>query len=604
MKKLLLIFSLMLSAGFAGAQCTAAFSAAQAPTGNNLLNVNFTNTSTYVLAYPGQKKSLNIDYGDGVMLNGIPGTTIPAHVYGTPGTYTVGLRIRDYDSASNSTLCTDTFGIIITVSYPACGATIAVTGTGASRTFTATNPAATSGIAYSWNFGDATSATGSPVSHTYAANGTYNVTLTATAGSGPTACTYVNTLAVVVYTPPPALNCSSLHASFVSSVSSAVASFSNTSTIASSLYQTIANWNYGDGTTGAGYNTPPHTYSVPGVYPVKLVMTWKDSTNTTSCRDSVTNYVTITTVPTPANIISGNISYDTTGIGLKFFNVYLIKLDTATNILSAVDSTFTGTTASPYYAFGYKPAGKYRVKAAEWTSTGMGNGFIPTYHDSSVYWSTATVINHTGASSLNKNIRMKKGAPTTGTGFIGGNIALGANKGAAAGVSNMLVYLRDASMRVIQTTLTDASGNYSFPNIAFGPYSVWPERINYNTTPKTPLVLNSTYPSRSDIDFNLDEGKRNIVPRGYLSVGTIGGQEGFIHVTPVPASGAVTIIWNGMADGQFIITNITGKVVARTAAVQGKTGSVNVSLDGLSHGVYFVHGSGALSGKVTKLVVE
>ncbi len=606
MKKLLLLFSFLLSAGIAGAQCTAAFSATQSPTGNSLLNYTFTNSSSYVLPYPGQRKSLNINYGDGTVINAISGTGIPSHIYATAGTYTVGLRIRDFDSATNGTLCTDSATIIITANYPACGATIAVTGTGATRNFTATNPAATTGITYAWNFGDGGTGTGTPVSHTYASSGTYNVTLTATAGSGPTACTYTNTMSVVVYIIPPPLNCGTLKASFVKSVSGAVASFTNTSNVASSLYQTIAVWNYGDGTTGAGYNTPPHTYTTPGSYTVKLVMTWKDSLNTTSCKDSAIDVVVITTVPTPANIISGTISYDSTGTGLQYFRVYLIKLDSATNILSAVDSVLTGTAYTPYYAFGSKPAGSYRVKAAQWSPVGLGLSFIPTYHDSSLYWNLATVINHTGGSSLNKNIRMKKGVPTTGTGFIGGNVSLGANKGAAGGVSNMLIFLRDATMRVIRTTITDANGNYNFANLAFAPYSIWPEQINYLTTPKTPIVLNGTYPSRSDIDFNMDDAKRTIVPRGFLSVGTVNGAEGFIRVAPVPASGYVTISWNGLASGtaQLTITTITGDVVARSGDIQGKSGELRMSLSGLSHGLYFVHGSGALAGTVAKLVVE
>ncbi len=607
MKKLLLLFSLLLSAGIAGAQCIASLSATQAPSGNNLLRFTFTNSSYYGLPFSGQLKSYDVYYGDGAVSYGVPGTTVPAHIYAAPGTYTVGFRMRSYDSASGLTVCTDSVGILVTASYPACGSTISVTSSGATRTFTATNPAGTTGITYSWNYGDGFTGTGSPASHTYAASGTYTVTLTATAGSGPSACTYTNTISVVVYIPPPALNCGTLSANFVFSVSGAIASFTNSSSIATptSSYQSTATWNYGDGTVGAGFNTPPHTYAAPGVYSVKLVMIWRDSLFTTSCRDSITKVVTITSVPSPANIISGNIFYDSTG-GMKYFKVYLIKYDSATTTLSAVDSLITGNTSSPYYSFGSKPAGSYRTKAAEWTGTTFGTGFIPTYHDSSLYWNLASVINHTGGSTLNRRIWMKKGTPTTGVGFIGGNVSLGANKGAAGGVYNLLVYLRDANMRVIQAAFTDASGNYSFSNLPMAPYSVWPELMNYATIPVTPIVLNATNPSKTAIDFNLDDAKRNIAPRGMLAVCNCIADRS-ITVSPIPANGKITISWSSLtsaSEAQFSIVSLTGNVVGKSPVVHGANGSVDMALGNLSSGVYFVHGSGSFAGNVTKLVVQ
>jgi PKD repeat protein len=593
---------MLLAAGFAQAQCPASLSATQNPIGNALLNVSFTNSSSYGFSFPGQKKSFNINYGDATVMNNVQGTAVPDHAYGAPGSYTVGFRIRSYDSATGITVCTDSTTITVTVGYPTCGTTITVTGTGSSRTFTATTPAGSTGMSYFWYYGDGNTGTGSPVTHTYSATGNYTVTLVATNSTA--GCSYTNSMQVFVYVAPPPLNCGTLKAAFTTNTAGNVVTFTNSSNVASGAYQTIGFWDYGDGFTYTGYNSPSHTYAAIGTYTVKLVMQWKDSLNTTSCKDSVTKTVTITSLPAPVNIISGNIVYDTTG-GTKYFKVYLIQYDSATNWLSAVDSTLTGNTASPYYAFGNKPAGNYRVKAAVYNGSVVGSGFVPTYHDSSVYWNTAQVIIHNGGSTLNKRIYMLHGTPTSGSGFIGGNVSYGANKG-TGGVPNLLIFLRNANMRVIQMTLTDSVGNYSFPNIAFGPYSVWPELINYSTIPVTPLQLNSTYPSRNDIDFTFDESKRSILPKGYLAVKSPVTSSDFVSVTPVPASDHVTISWNGQNDAsvQFTITNMTGAVVARTAVQQGHAGSVNVSLNGLAHGVYFVHGSGSLAGTVARLVIQ
>src|SRR5688572_26565665 len=141
MKKLLLLLTLLVGAGTAGAQCPASLSATQAPSGNNLLNVNFTNSSSYGFPFTGQKKSFNIDYGDATGANNVQGTSVPSHVYPGPGTYYVGFRIFSYDSATLTVICTDSVNVPVTVAYPPCGSTITVTGTGTSRTFTATTPA-------------------------------------------------------------------------------------------------------------------------------------------------------------------------------------------------------------------------------------------------------------------------------------------------------------------------------------------------------------------------------------------------------------------------------------------------------------------------------
>jgi PKD repeat protein len=606
MKKYLLFCLTLFAAGTAGAQCPASLTAAQSPSGNNLLNVNFTNTSSYGLPFSGQMKSFNINYGDISGLNNYPGTSIPSHAYSAPGTYTVGFRIRSYDSATGTTICTDSTTISVTVAYPACGSTIAVSGTGAAKTFTANTPAGTTGMSYAWAFGDGGTGTGSPVTHTYASTGTYNVTLTATAGSGSTACTYTNTMAVFVYIPPPPLNCSALSANFSPSVSGNVASFTNSSSVASGSYQTIASWSFGDGTTFSGYTTSPHTYTATGVYSVKLVMQWKDSLNTTSCKDSITKIVSITSIPTPTNIISGNVIYDTTH-GLSFFKVYLIKYDSATSWLYAVDSLITGNTAAPYYAFGNKPAGNYRTKAAPWTGLGFGTGYIPTYHDSSVYWNSAKIISHGGGSTLNKRIYVPYSSSVgSGAGFIGGNVSLGANKGAASGVSNMLIYLRDANMRVIQMAYTDANGDYSFSNLPYAPYSIWPEHMNYTTMPVTPIVLNAARPSWTGTDFNMDDSKRSIAPRAALSVTGMSVGQDFMTISPVPAHNNINISWSTASDAgsQFTITSITGEAVIRTPRFNGRTGSANLDVSRLANGVYFMHGAGSLAGQVVRLVIQ
>ena len=200
---------------------------------------------------------------------------------------------------------------------------------------------------------------------------------------------------------------------------------------------------------------------------------------------------------------------------------------------------------------------------------------------------------------------MQTGTLTSGPGFIGGNISLGANKGSANGVPGILVFLRNSQSRIVSRTMTDAQGNFSFANLALGAYSIYPEVMNFATTPITPIVLNSTSDTVMSADFSYDEARRSIVPRNSLEIPVCYAAPG-VYVTPVPAHDNVNINWISSASGelQFFVTNYTGQTVARTERLQGVSGSVSLNVRNLAPGIYFVHGTGSMSGSVTRIVIQ
>lgn len=603
MRKLLLFLAAFCSAGYAGAQCASSFTAALSPQGNNLLNVNFNNTSSYGLPYTGQQKSFVIDYGDGTFANGT--VNIPNHVYAAPGTYTIGLRIFNVDSVSQMQVCTDSFGIVLPVGYSSCGTTMAVTGTGATRSFSATTPLGATGMTYSWNFGDGGTATGATVSHTYATAGSYTVTLSATSSTAPT-CTYVNVRSIYISLPPAPLNCSSLAATFSTSTSANVVTLVNTSSsVPQPPYLVQSQWDFGDGATSTSRNPVPHTYTSTGVYTITLRTIWRDSTSTTVCSDTERHVVAIASIPAPPNLISGQVRYDSLTYGINNFKVWLIKLDSAANTLYAVDSQITANTANAYYSFANKPSGVYRTKAAVYLGSGSGAGLIPTYHDSSAYWNTAMQIYHYGGSSINRHIYMRTGMVSAGPGFIGGNISLGANKGTAGGARGIMVFLRDNAARIVALTYTDSLGNYSFSNLATGAYSVYPEMLNIATTPITPIVLSGPSPRYASGDFSYDETRRSIVPRAALDVPVCYAAPG-LYISPVPAHDKLNIAWVSATEGElrFIITSSTGQSVARTESLRGVSGNVTLDVSNLAPGIYFVHGTGAVRGSISRIVIQ
>ena len=120
---------------------------------------------------------------------------------------------------------------------------------------------------YSWNFGDGTPAgSGASVTHDYAANGTYQVTLTVTDEDGAP-----NTLqkSISVAEAPNQLPT----AAFSSNVSDLDATFnaggSNDPDGTISSYV----WDFGDGTAAGTGATPSHSYAAAGTFTVKLTVT-------------------------------------------------------------------------------------------------------------------------------------------------------------------------------------------------------------------------------------------------------------------------------------------------------------------------------------------
>ncbi len=758
------------------AQCNPQFSWASAPSGNDLLKVNFTNTSPGSYP-PGSVPHFTLYFGDNSSQHNFNTTT--SHNYAAPGTYNAMLRIELHDSLNPAATCIDTIFHQVTVGYSPCATYVTtINNGGGSFTMSATTPAGTPGMTYSWNFGDGGTATGSPVTHTYAVGGSYNLTLQATGGG----CTYNNGQNIYI----PGLNCDSLHANFYATVSGSTAQFINTSTSSTTAFINGASWSFGDGgsstqlqplhtyaapgtytvtlinrwvdsmtmtqycsdtithnititgggssnvcdslhadytvsllggTTAQFHNTsnalnnvfvssaswhfgdgststqysPSHTYAAPGVYAVTLISNWTDSLNMTQiCSDSVTYNITITgggssnvcdslhanftyavsgntvnftntsnsvgtmalngtnwhfgdgtssslyhpshTYSAPGsytvtlfdtwvdsftmaqychdsisytivvggqnNEISGNIYYDSLSIGnpTDSFKVWLIRYDSTANTLTAIDSLYRSI-YNPHYGFHNAPAGTYYVKAAVLGQTPGTTGFIPTYHYSSPYWGSATPIFHSGGASLHRDIVMLTGTVTSGPGFVGGNISMGAGKGTATGVADMLVLLRDNTNKVIASVYTNADGDYAFSNIPEGSYTVYPEAMNYRTTPSATITLAAGHYSSNGNDFGQTEDE--IIPKHGLGISRLGKEDG-INVYPNPVTQTLYLDCKNGKYSELSLVNVLGQTVYHQPIHSGIN---KVETGHLNAGIYYllIKGSeGARSMQISK----
>ncbi|KRB37165.1 PKD domain-containing protein [Microbacterium sp. Root180] len=154
-------------------------------------------------------------------------------------------------------------------------ASFTTSGSNLSWSFNAGASTAPSGrtiTSYAWNFGDGATGTGVNASRTYAAPGTYTVTLTVTDSAGMTGSTTRTVNASGPHQAPVAV--------IGASASGLTVNYTGTgSTASGGATVTGYAWNFGDGTTSTQAN-PTKTYGAAGTYTATLTVT--DSMGSTS----------------------------------------------------------------------------------------------------------------------------------------------------------------------------------------------------------------------------------------------------------------------------------------------------------------------------------
>ena len=195
------------------------------------------------------------NYGDGITetLTGGPFQ----HVYSAPGVYSLSLSVTDSEGCVDSITKTNELIISQPLANFRAADTIACPGVGIAFSNLSTG----NGLIYTWNFGDGTISNLDSLTHSYANDGLYTVSLRVVDQYGCTN-TIVKTDYILITTPL---------ANFTMSDSAGtcpplVINFTNTSTNYTSLL-----WDFGDGSTSQTAN-PSHFYSTPGTFIASLTV--------------------------------------------------------------------------------------------------------------------------------------------------------------------------------------------------------------------------------------------------------------------------------------------------------------------------------------------
>jgi PKD repeat protein/5-hydroxyisourate hydrolase-like protein (transthyretin family) len=413
--------------------------------------VDFTNTST-----AGPNATYFWDFGDNTS-NGTSTLPNPSYTYGAPGAYAVSLTVTDSTAAG---VCTDTYLDVVVIngnSY--CDATFSNVPFGQNiyqfEPFIPDN-----GQTFDWSI----SLNGSPVLDTSAYSFTYQFssidTFEICLEVSDTACfaQYCTTLVT-----SPALPC---QADFTwNSLGGNSYQFTNLSNVGNS---SVFAWSFGDGGTST-LASPTHTYSGSGPWTVSLAAI----DLSTGCLDTVSYQIGS---PGGSNYsISGAVIADST---MQIFDgvVYLIKYDSASATLSAVDSTLL---FGSFYQFSNVAPGDYLVKAALLPGSPYYANYLPTYLGDEFFWFDAQGTVVTNGNVINPDIHLLAGSNPGGPGFIGGSVAQGANKTTGDPVSNVSVLIFTANEEPVEHVKTDIDGNFSFDNLPFGTYHLYVDMMNH-----------------------------------------------------------------------------------------------------------------------------
>lgn len=272
--RFLFLFALCTSTISASANCptvNAAFTTSVVNIcGPGPVTINFTNISTGA----GNGSATYAWYLNSVQFDATTGLTAPTGSnISAVGTYNYMLV-----ASNTSPSCTDTAFVTVTIfPLPVASFTFSPNNQCAALpvNFTNTSTGTVAGTTYLWNFGDATTSTQANPSHTYAAGGTYNVTLTVTNFAGCSSTFNMSVTALAIPAVSIAGNDGDGDTQYCllpgDPTTIDLVTFSNFTTGAVSY-----TWNFGDATppfTTSSNANFPHTYTSYGTYTVTMTAT-------------------------------------------------------------------------------------------------------------------------------------------------------------------------------------------------------------------------------------------------------------------------------------------------------------------------------------------
>lgn len=501
-----------------------------------------------------------IDYGDGT-INPFAFTGNQDHIYTAPGTYNV--VAYGHTSDTQTIGCTMYLTQTIYVANNDCNAgfTYAIDTANATINFTS---AASITNTHSWDI-NGTSYTTANV--TYQATPGDTVIVQHQTDNSYASCTDIETDTIVMLTNTPP-TCIANFSYVIDSVS-AIISFTSTApgppdnhfwafTINSTTNSTLVNPTY-QASLG---DTVSVTYIVSSV----------------GCSDTITAEI-IMPQPPVVNQLEGCAFINSNPAGQA--KVYLLQFDYPNDEIIVADSAVT--TTGGCYAFNNIAPGDYIIKAAlDATNPNVGST-LPTYHLSSLIWSSADIFNVFGTDPIaNKDINMITGNNPGGPGFISGNVNwLDTLFRSAVDYSRSTVILKDQNGQIITYTMANSNGDYAFSNIPLGTFRVSADYPGY-ISDSVAVSLTQQNPSATGVGIPINQAPLSVKEANAITA---------INLYPNPAADITTLQIDAVAKtkASLTIVNMLGQtIVGKTLNLAAGKNYEIIDVSLLAKGIYYI----------------
>lgn len=352
-------------------------------------------------------------------------------------------------------------------------------------------------------------------------------------------------------------------------------------------------YNWGDGSIDTGVLGQAanalalHPY-LPGNYNACLKIT-----NSAGCSDSICLNINYQ----PDQLALEIRLRDVLSNYLNDMTIYIMEYDSADGKLNTIDTSWLSNNSNVYYK--YLPFGSYLIKGALDPSNALSENYLPTYFGESIYWNGGVLIHPAGVSTNINNdffpvfVDLATGIVPAGPGSISGFIHEEINNPLGAPVPGIDILLLSEQGVAIGHTKTDITGAYTFPNLPFGTYYIYPELINHFTYP-VKVVLNIAQSEAENVNLGIDQ---EIIQqlKEYRS--------GNLSLFPNPADRQLTIMVEP-AEG-FSSLNLfspQGKLLLQKAVGMGES-LIQADVSNLPQGFYLLKLEGSKGARVEKLLI-
>lgn len=351
-------------------------------------------------------------------------------------------------------------------------------------------------------------------------------------------------------------------------------------------------WDFGDGNISTLQN-PIHTYAMSGYYDVKLYASNCNSTDTAEVftHQGMTVY--------GSTSYSGGMVTSGTAVLAPYVPFYT-SFDTL--ITASIDG-------AGFFYFNAIPNGDYLIKI--FPNTVLFPTTVSTYYDNDWAWDSAAVITHSCYVDDFMPITMFEFTPSTpGPGVLHGTVVQGIGFGRANGdpVHGVDVKLGITGMnQIVAQTTTDALGEYVFPNLSYGNYSIYVDIPGLERDSVYEVTLSSGTDSLMALNYLVDSVAIYVLPN--IGIDEIGDVDPSFRIYPNPVNENATITYSvaSISDVKLDLYNVFGMKVMSLVNTELSPGDYQYNFNSksarLKSGVYFISLTGDGKTRTKRIVI-